>query len=86
MVEKVSSQPAKAVAHGLVQVSLMVHVLGFHPTCNRVVIGITQGLGKPSLTRHKLYGLISLQVICGFTQFRTLASRWVDLVLTKQCN
>ena len=37
------------VARGLIRVSPMVHVLGFHPTCIKVVNGITQGLGKPSL-------------------------------------
>ena len=50
-------------ARGLVQVSTVVYVLGFHPTCIKVVNGITQGLGKPSSTRYELWGLF-LQVVC----------------------
>ena len=49
MAETIDSQPTIAVARGLIRVSPVVHVLGFHPTCVRVVDEITQGLGKPSL-------------------------------------
>ena len=38
-----------AVARGLLRVSPMVHVLGFHPTSIRVVNGITYGKTLPRL-------------------------------------
>ena len=76
---KIDSQAMNVVARGLFRVSPVVHMLGFHPTCNRVVNGIAHDFGESFLDLPQVK-VCFYRLFVGLPSFESLTSRWVDSV------